>query len=256
MRKHSYAEEALRFYGALQNTQNVVDTNIRRSMANCHRQLSLLRLAARYYESVVVDEPRNIETRLDLGRIYEELGEIQKAFEHVSYAIKVRRAQAVAAARVDLAEFNPDTILQDLPDPVEAAGITATTTSVHILLTKLAASMPKRPWGRSAKAVERLRTSTADTQGMYTHMLTLLPRMRGGDKEAETEWMEFAIKTLADFRSEKVFFPTDRYIKFLGYSAEARRRATKPKALEPKNEIEVIADRLQIALGKIYCAMV
>jgi len=75
-----------------------------------------------------------------------------------------------------------------------------------------------------------------------------LPRARNGNQEALFDWMDGAGRLIDEFKAAKIFFPSDTYIQFLGYSPEARRRAIKRNFVE-QTEIEAMADRLKQTLG-------
>ena len=47
-------------------------------------------------------------------------------------------------------------------------------------------------------------------------------RSREGDTESRREWMSAAQILIQDFRSNSIFYPTDKYMKFYGYTSEAR----------------------------------
>lgn len=47
-------------------------------------------------------------------------------------------------------------------------------------------------------------------------------RAREGDTECRREWMTAAQTLIQDFRSNIIFYPTERYMKFFGYTSEAR----------------------------------
>ena len=78
--------------------------------------------------------------------------------------------------------------------------------------------------------------------------------MREGREEAMADWMSIARVMINDFRSAKVFYPWDKYIRFLGYTAEARKRATKSKNVDVMADMAEMADRLQVSLGRVFRA--
>jgi general transcription factor 3C polypeptide 3 (transcription factor C subunit 4) len=62
-------------------------------------------------------------------------------------------------------------------------------------------------------------------QGQYCTMLNEHEGMRSGNIRATADWMEAARDLTDDFRSFKLFYPWDKYIKFLGYSSGTRAHA-------------------------------
>ena len=55
-------------------------------------------------------------------------------------------------------------------------------------------------------------------------------RSREGHTDSRREWMSAAQTLVQDFRSNSIFYPTDRYMKFYGYTSEARALSSATKS--------------------------
>lgn len=104
--------------------------------------------------------------------------------------------------------------------------------------------------------VERDKARTVAVRTQYIRLQRLTKAMRAGDEEARLEWMDLAKELIAEFRRQKVFYPWDKYIRFLGYGNAARKRAIsrRPKdgVVNVEGAMEDMVDRLQsAALGTI-----
>lgn len=102
---------------------------------------------------------------------------------------------------------------------------------------------------------EAQRTEREVVEITWERMQELEPEMREGDIEAEKEWMTHANTLIEIFKAFRLFYPLQKFVRFLGYSAHARRRAletsmpsTGSKA-KPLTEMEIMADRLDLNLG-------
>lgn len=66
---------------------------------------------------------------------------------------------------------------------------------------------------------------------LFKRMQTLIGEARTEGIESRSQWMESAKLLIEDFQSEKVFFPSERFMRFYGFSKEARK-----KSMTSKNE--------------------
>ena len=56
----------------------------------------------------------------------------------------------------------------------------------------------------------------------YDRLQRCYARSRDGEIGSRLEWMSAARALIQDFRSNSMFYPTDRYMRFFGYTSEAR----------------------------------
>ena len=82
-------------------------------------------------------------------------------------------------------------------------------------------------------------------------MLQLQPAMGQGNDGATEDWLDIADALLRDFRSNRVFYPFQRRIVFMGYSREAQRKAGRLRSTTLMDEMQEMAGRLQESLGKL-----
>ena len=63
----------------------------------------------------------------------------------------------------------------------------------------------------------------------FTRLQQFNASSREGDAESRLDWMSAAQTLIQDFRSNSIFYPTDRYMEFFGYTSEARARSSSSK---------------------------
>ena len=79
-------------------------------------------------------------------------------------------------------------------------------------------------------------------------------RSREGDTESRREWMSAAQTLIQDFRSNSIFYPTDKYMKFYGYTSEARAvsSATKSTRAAMIGELRDVGEEGDSRASKLY----
>lgn len=104
--------------------------------------------------------------------------------------------------------------------------------------------------GRAKRLVEQERLERDRESRIYGHFLRLQAskgKSRHGEKAARLEWMSAAKVLVQEFRSDSIFYPADKYMRFLGYTSEARARsaAAKPSiaSTETKNSDSDLYDQ-------------
>ncbi|KAI9873850.1 MAG: transcription factor TFIIIC subunit tfc4 [Pleopsidium flavum] len=239
LREEGLYHEALRFYEPLQQVKDYTDTSFFIAMAMCYRAIGLVTEAEDCYQTIIEHDEGNVEARVHLAKMFEELGMPEQAFTYVNEVIllgrqdmeptkKDRRVAAAAAAAAD------DSVMPTM------------------LAHRISRSGGRRPTN-SLSAVEKdalERTHDNSIRMLHLRLLGLQEQMLAGNEESTAQWLDAARDLILDFRSIKLFFPWDKYVKFYGYSKEARRKALKPKTSEAIDEMEAMAGRLQGSLGE------
>ncbi|KZF24968.1 TPR-like protein [Xylona heveae TC161] len=236
-----YAEEkyveALRFYELLQQVDGYGDTPYWMALGHCYRVAGLNSEAEQCYQVVVEDEPENIDARVQLAKMFEELGMSEQAMIYVN--------QVITLGRKDM-ERRKDHGL-DQGQPLYTMGS---------LISKFPTQRPATPAKKStpstsaAQRQEREKVREANVKHWFHILQSHEVAMREGDEDALREWMIAANRLVQDFRSCKVFYPWDKYVKFFGYSVDARKKALRPRTNEAMEEVEAMAGRLQASLEK------
>ncbi|KAI9931634.1 transcription factor TFIIIC subunit tfc4 [Aspergillus wentii] len=245
-------EDALRYYTPIQQTDEYADISFFMAMGECCSHLEDLEGAENCFLTVAEHDARNIESRVQLARLYESIGMTEQALKYVNEAVLLGRQESRShrrrkdtrleqlAREFQLAELGPDaTPLRTLaPKPsVEGAAATLTTGP-----TALAGR--KREEGGEGERTDHI-------QFLYSKMLQLHPRIKEGDVEATEDWLDIADALLREFRANRVFYPMSRNVVFLGYSREAQKKAGKYKNRTLMDEMQEMAGRLQESLGEV-----
>ncbi|KAB8206883.1 hypothetical protein BDV34DRAFT_75099 [Aspergillus parasiticus] len=243
-------EDALRFYMPLQQTEEYADVSFFMAMGDCFRHLDRLEDAENCYLTVAEHDTRNIESRVQLAKLYEGIGMTEQALKYVNEAVLLGRQetrgnrrrkdtrleQLVMEFKLADGEIAAPGLSSALPHPV-GNDVTAPT-----LTTK-----PAAVFGRK-DSPESENERTESIQFLYTKLLQLQPKVKGGDLEATEDWLDIADALLREFRSNRVFYPLQRNAMFLGYSRDAHKKAGKKTMMD---EMQEMAGRLHESLGTI-----
>ncbi len=95
----------------------------------------------------------------------------------------------------------------------------------------------------------REKAQDKDSYALYLCMQTVVEQARLGDVDSRSQWMAAAKKLIENFRTQRVFFPCEKYIRFYGYTKEARKLSLNSK-LEPGSRGDCITtDRQSLFVG-------
>lgn len=226
--------EALRFYRPLQLTEDYADVSFFLAMGECAFACSDLSLAESCYLTVAENDPTNLQSRVNLAKLYETMGERDQALFYVNQAVLLgreargrnRRSRRDRRIAQLAKEFQGDTHISTRIVPRHLANEVAR----HEILQDSDANRPQQ------------------VQYLYSKMNDLRPKMRAGDSAATEDWLDIADALLYDFRSNRAFYPLQKHMIFLGYSREEQKGGKKKGTV--MDEVQEVADRLQEWLGK------
>ena len=261
LRGERHYKEALRFYEPLQRVQKVLEVSIMKNMAECYSKTFNFERAIVCWEGVLQTDDSNVDVLMELAKAYEASGDSAKAYKHLAHLMRLGRRDVIQRSGLNIQPVVADRYAtQSMPlllpkpsstsavdDSGQAGTIVEAQGTEHIVLVDQRKTRPykmRKPGGESTR--QRVRHQARYLLSLYDESEELKPAMRAGDESAEQQWMDAAQILTDALREEKLFFPADRYIKFLGYSTEARRRAIHPRE---RNELLEMADRLQTNLG-------
>jgi len=261
LRSERHYKEALRFYEPLQRAQKVLEVTIMKNMAECYSKTFDFEKAIVSWEGVLQTDDGNVDVLMELAKAYEANGDSGKAYKHLAHLMRLGRRDVIQRSGLNIQPVVADRYAtQSMPlllpkpssttapdDDGQAGTKEVSQQTEHIVLVDQRKTRPykmRKPGGESTR--QRVRHQARYLLTLYDESEELKPAMRAGDESAEQQWMDAAQILTDALREEKLFFPADRYIKFLGYSTEARRRAVHPKE---RNELLEMADRLQTNLG-------
>lgn len=241
--------EALRFYSPIQETTEHADIGFYMAMADCYVQLEQFQDAESCYLTVAEHDSRNMESRVQLAKLYESLGMSEKALRYVNEAVLIGRQENRIRRR------RKDARLEQLAIDFKAAD--SGTEALRPLAPKEPETFtqmtgPRTTRGRAQPYEVEEASRTEDVQFLYMKMQQLEPRVKEGVEEAVEDWLDIADALLRDFRSNRVFYPIARAIEFQGYSSNAKRKAGKGKTDTLMDEAQKITGRLQKIMSKSF----
>lgn len=229
-------DEALRFYTPIQETTEYADIGYFMAMADCCIQLGKVEDAETCYLTVAEHDSRNMESRVELAKLYESMGMSEQAFKFVNEAVLIGRQETRSRRR------RKDNRLEQLadefragagaprpiaPKPTDALAFTATAT------------------GGRRRSFDGEGDRTDNIQFLYSKMQQLEPLIKEGDIEAIEDWLDIADALLRDFKSNRSFYPIARTMEFRGYTSDAK----KGKDMTMMSEMQEMAGRLQKSMG-------
>lgn len=233
-------QEALRFYEPIQQTAEYADISFFLAMGDCCMKLNKIEDAESCYLTVADHDASNLESRVQLAKLYDSQGMPDQAYKYVNEAVllsrqetRTRRRRKDARLEQLAAEFRrlePAALRPLAPKPVP----------IDVFATTAEQPEPV-PRGEGARA--------DDTKFLYAMMQQLEPKVKEGNAEAIEDWLDIADALLREFRSNRIFYPMARTTEFSGYSGQAQRRANGSKTNVFLNEMEEIAGRLQKSRG-------
>ena len=68
-----------------------------------------------------------------------------------------------------------------------------------------------------------------DSYALFIRMETFAKQAQEGDDEFKAQWMVAAKQLIETFQSERAFFPYEKYMRFYGYTKEARKKSLNSK---------------------------
>ncbi|KAK2853309.1 hypothetical protein FQN49_005200 [Arthroderma sp. PD_2] len=250
-------EDALRFYIPLQHVQNFANTSLFLAMAECYDACGNEEEAERCYLTVAEYDKMNIEARTKLAKFYEKMGMTEQALKYVTEAADIGREEAMSRRKP---RFGPN--IRQLASYFRAAEDELSVTRGGMLsvgryasteagapTSLITSSTTNLPRELRVPETVPLQPDGENVRYLYTKMLELQPYMREGRKDATEDWLDIAYALLWDFRSNRVFFPLQKRMTFLGYSREAQRKAGRLKSTTLLDELQEISDRLQASMG-------
>ncbi|KAL4884513.1 hypothetical protein BJY04DRAFT_225696 [Aspergillus karnatakaensis] len=219
-------EEALRFYKPIQETNEYADAGFYMAMGDCCRLLGDLDGAENCYRIVADNDPKHIQCRVQLAKLYEGIGMAEQALKYVNEAVMLGRQETRSNRR------RKDTRLEELAKEFRSVDMAAEpvdepSTSRGAATTGVLGSDSDR---------------TENIQFLYKKLLQLEPKLESDDADGIEDWLDIADALLREFRANRVFYPTIRSMAFLGYTSKSGKKTF-------LDEMQEMAGRLQETLG-------
>lgn len=213
-------KEALVFYKALQRDDG--DASLLLKMGGCYLQIKQNRQAEDCFQTAIQVDDSNVEARILLAKLYEDLDEQEHAFVYINEIMNLRKQTKKQKPR------------QRKDDSASVE---------NKLFPKSASKSYYKP-KRVVDPAERQRQEDSKSerlQEQYNIMRQERDEMRAGNHGASQAWMDAADELVTDFRGFKSFYPWDKYIRFLGYTGKGQQETGAP-ALDV--DIAAMADRI------------
>ncbi len=221
-----FHQRALAFYQALHRNGQQMDPSLYLQMGKCYLAQKLNTQAEEFFQLTIQLDENNIEARVQLAKMYEDLNEQEQAFIYVSEIMKIRRTRDSEKRRQRKA-----TGLSNNEDFYMPTKIRRKT---HYTPRRLVDPAERRK--QESLRAERL-------QEQFAVMLLEQNGMRAGQEGPTMAWMEAAQDLIEDFRGFKTFYPWDKYVHFLGYPGAAQAQS-QTGATPLDADLAAMADRL------------
>jgi len=211
-----FYQDALNFYQPLLKTPEHVDSSLLFQMGKCFRHENALREAEECFERVMKLDEDNIDARMELARIFENKVNPEQAFLYINEVMVIRKRQNPIRPRRKYTRRTQNTTKV----AEETAEISPTSANIV---------EPSKPGqvGR-LRAHSTVGSRVEHLQNQYSTLIHEQNGMRTGHPLSTQAWMDAAHDLTDDFRSFKTFYPWDKYMRFLGYSEDARVQAKAP----------------------------
>ncbi|GAA5997999.1 hypothetical protein JCM5350_002855 [Sporobolomyces pararoseus] len=212
-------DKALEMFTVISECEETNGPMVWYKIGQCHAALGDYEEARECFENVIEEEPTNIEVKVALARIFEQLGEPQRALALIKQVMTLRRDRGES---------------EDGPE-AEARR--------RRRIYKSAEERKASHQDRLAAEEERKYEATA----AFSRLSELEPAVQVGDEEAVYQWLEIATKLIDSFRSTRQLFPSDFKKKFTGMVRRRHggRRKGKDKEADLEDEADEMATRLQ-----------
>jgi general transcription factor 3C polypeptide 3 (transcription factor C subunit 4) len=221
-----FHQQALIFYQALHQTGKQTDPSLHLRMGKCYLAQKLNTQAEEFFQLAIQLDECNIDARVQLAKMYEDLNEQEQAFIYVSEIMKIRRMRDSEKRRRVGAEGLSNNDDFYMPTKLKRKTCYAPRRLVD----------PSERQKQESLRAERL-------QEQFAVMRLEQNGMRAGQEGPTLAWMEAAQDLIEDFRGFKTFYPWDKYVHFLGYAGVAQAQA-QTGATPLDADLAAMADRL------------
>lgn len=210
------------------------DTSYVAGLASCYRALGLSTETIDCYETAINSDETFSDAQLQMAKKHEELG----IFD---------RAGANGKRSVFDDALKPKRPGKDVIPKQLSIGSGSDSAPFSMIVPRLA----RRPIKDIAldKSM-REQTKAEDACMLLLQMQKIKETAQNGDLCHKFQWMLAAKTLIQDFQSERLFFPFDKYVRFYGYSKEARKKALNTKAVQALQEAEDTSRRLCLSSGR------
>ena len=209
-------KEALKFYEPLQRLPDHNDSIYFTNLASCYEAGGLYTSAIECYQAALVYDATNTDAQFQLAVLCKERG--------------IPNTALVESNDADFAETSVWQQSKNNKKTTAIGYLSEVSPTKRSSFTMIA----PRPSLRNMKqaATERTlreRAKDKDSYALLILMQNLADQVRNGDVDSTSQWMTAAKQLIDTFQAERVFFPYDKYMRFYGYTKEARKKSLNSK---------------------------
>ena len=220
---HELYNEALIYYEPLQQGNDALDASYFYDMAFCYWKTGRRSEAEDCYQTAVESGDTTLNLQSHLAEMCKEIGISERSTKLLE---SLSPATTAGLERVESVNV-----------PEQGGGVLRLGPASSSML----AQREKRHFSKPS-ALERQRREHEQEQleqerdgriaSQFLRLQQSNASSRKGDAESRLEWMSAAQILIQDFRSNSIFYPTERYMKFFGYTSEARAMSNTSKATQ------------------------
>lgn len=269
--EHRFFSDALEWYRVLLDEGLIDDQQAWLHLGVCYQNLGMPQEAAQVFETIVAEHAANLDVKLRLAEVYEELGQRDRALQLVNEVVGARSETQEADASTVQAAASPAPPAADeeqagasLSFFNEFGAQTAEGAAGAPGQVPVAPGMSARGTRASISFAERQRLeqqreeetrlawiqlsaleSRVFVDGFWHHDFVFAEPPEGaGSADAETrhrfdaarQWMQVAERLVHSFRSMSLLFPKERFTKYRGVVKPRRSRRSKASDLDSHAE--------------------
>jgi general transcription factor 3C polypeptide 3 (transcription factor C subunit 4) len=210
-------KDALPFYNAVKQVPGQNSAELCIQIGKCLVREDDSKGAEQVLREACLLDQSNIEARVELARMYENMDEADQAHVYVNQILQLQKANRpkVTRQRLDPISNQLQPILAPAPPPSQQRSI--------VPMTKDASAKLRKAKKADEKVLDR-EVQAMQLREYYLILKESMDRMRSGSQSATDSWMDAARGLTEDFRSCVAFYPWDRR-EFGGYSAEEQKTA-------------------------------
>jgi general transcription factor 3C polypeptide 3 (transcription factor C subunit 4) len=236
---------ALDFYQLLRRAPDAVDASLLIQLGRCLVRLENYKEAEESFQSTIQIDAKNIDARVEMARMLEQMDEPERAFELINEVMILRKKTGNSSIKE--------------PPRKKRKYVRKFKTGIEKASPKKQQSQPDKGreeqsqnQGKESKHATGDITDEEQLRAQLFRLRKYRDEMRNGDVDAIQIWMEAAGALTDDFRSFKSFYPWDKYVRFEGYFPDSRVQAETPLELDLRAQTEGASE----GILTIYCLLV
>ncbi|KAJ1962924.1 transcription factor TFIIIC subunit tfc4 [Dipsacomyces acuminosporus] len=230
-------DEAVDIYERLMEYQETNQPPVWERIAKCYREQGDLERAKKYAQAVIDMDPSDVDMRLWLGEVYEEIGQVDLAYSMIQTVEDIHAAERSQAGRQNRSVLAADGASQqaegigvaaadDVDDPMAGnlVNIQMRDTSEYTTRRKRLAEIERSRWltamrttGVAFKKLDLLAAAINRTRGDGSHDISGSEGDEDRTSRAISEYCEAAYRLHRDWKRTPAFYRVSKNTPFKGY---------------------------------------